>query len=290
MAYTLTIDGARVAGDHGDVVSPDPVEEAYRRCRERHGGLSVSLDYFRREVLEALDGAPVSTLDRCLVAEDLYVVLACKAGSEAAWRLFDRAYRGYLLRLATRYAGSRMAAEDLITDLYHDLVTRPARPGKLERYKGYAALSTWLAVIVRRMAMDRGRMAERRENRLQRLGRERKAVREPADPETALLGAEAARVAGELFRDAFRGLAGRHAVVLSLVYRDGLTLREAGRIMRLDYSTVSRRAKVARRALHEAMVRLGAERYGLAEPAVAALFADGAPGAEFERGEQEGTG
>ncbi len=262
-------------------MSPDPVAEAYERSRERLGALGVSLPWFCKEVAAALDGAAADTLGSRLVVDDLYLALGCRVGNGHAWRLFDRAYRGYLLRLATRYAGSRDAAEHLITDLYHDLVTRPGREGKLDHYKGYAALATWLAVIVRRMAFDRGRKAERRGHRLRRLEKEQQVRPRRPNPEQAVRAAETRRVAGELFGLAFSALEGRHALVLTLLYRDGLTLREAGKVMKLDFSTVSRRAKAARRALRAVMERLGEERLGLSTEDVAAVFAEGADAASF---------
>ena len=162
MAGACAIDAVgNLAQDDPDV-SSSILEEAYEGCRERLGGLGVSLPWFVREMERALGETPVEAYDKKLVVDDFYLALGCRCGNNGAWRLFDRTYRGYLLRLATRYAGNRGHAEDLITDLFHDLVTRPGREGKLEHYKGYAALSTWLAVIVRRMAMDRGRGAERR--------------------------------------------------------------------------------------------------------------------------------
>ena len=251
-------------------MSPDPVAEAYERSRERLGALGVSLPWFCKEVAAALDGAAADTLGSRLVVDDLYLALGCRVGNGHAWRLFDRAYRG-----------SRGAAEELITDLYHDLVTRPGREGKLDHYKGYAALATWLAVIVRRMAFDRGRKAERRGHRLRRLEKEQQVRPRRPNPEQAVRAAETRRVAGELFGLAFSALEGRHALVLTLLYRDGLTLREAGKVMKLDFSTVSRRAKAARRALRAVMERLGEERLGLSTEDVAAVFAEGADAASF---------
>ena len=245
------IDAPSRAGDIGDSVAVDPVDQAYERCREQHGALGVSAAAFRKEVLDALDDTPIEELEKRVKLEDMYLVLGCLMGSDKAWRTFDRTYRGYLLRLATRYAGGREAAEDLITDLFSDLVTRKQRPGKLHQYRGYASLATWLAVIVRRMAMDRGRMKERRGARLRRLQADGGATRVRNNPEREYNKAQTAAVAGGLFAEAFSELDERHVLVLTLLYRDEMTLREAGRVMDLDFSTVSRRAKAARSALRE---------------------------------------
>jgi RNA polymerase sigma factor (sigma-70 family) len=276
-----SIDAPSRVGNIGDNVARDPVDAAYERCRAKLGGLGVSAPAFRKELLEALADEPIEELEKRIKVEDMYLALGCLMGSDKGWRTFDQAYRGYLLRLATRYAGGREAAEDLITDLYSDLVTRKNKPGKLHQYKGYASLATWLAVIVRRMAMDRGRMRERRGARLRRLKADGNATQVRRNPERDYAAAQTAAFAGELFAEAFSNLNERHVLVLTLLYRDEMTLREAGRVMELDFSTVSRRAKAARTALQERMTTLAKERHGLEDGAVADLFIDGAGGASF---------
>lgn len=287
MAFAWAIDAGADGAHHEGEVSSGILERAYAGCRERLGPLGVTQAWFAREVAEVLGEAPPEALERKIVLDDLYLALGCRTGSNAAWRAFDRAYRGYLLRLATRYTGARGQAEDLITDLYHDLVTRPGREGKLEHYRGYAALSTWLAVIVRRMAMDRGRSLERSGQRMVRLRGEIEAAPGLPTPESSLEGKQARAAAAVLFSEAFGSLEGPHALVLSLLYRDGMTLREAGQVMRLDFSTVSRRAKVARGALREALERLADERLGLPAEELAGLFDAGGDAAAFASSEAE---
>ncbi len=277
----VSIDATLSAGNSGGTVTRDPVEAAYDRCRDKFGGFKVSAPAFRRELMQALDGEAIDELEKRIKVEDMYLALGCLLGADQAWRLFDQTYRGYLLRLATRYAGGREAAEDLITDLYHDLVTRPDKPGKLHQYKGYASLATWLAVIVRRMAMDRSRMRGRRGARLRRLQADGGVTIVRTNPERDYAAAEQAHLAGQLFADALAGLDQRHMLVLTLLYRDEMTLREAGRVMDLDFSTVSRRAKSARRALQAGMTTLAKQRHGLDEGAVADLFIEGGGGASF---------
>jgi len=275
------IDGPSRDVQTGEVVARDPVEQAYTRCRRQLGALGVSQAAFRKEALDALEDAPTGEIEDRIQCEDLYLALGCLLGSEAAWRSFDRAYRGYLLRLATRYCGGREAAEDLITDLFHDLVARPKRPGKLHQYRGYASLSTWLAVIVRRMAMDRGRSLERKGARMRRLRVEGATTRPGRDPERDYAAAQDADLTGRLFSEALGQLESRHLLVIRLLYQDSLTLREAGRVMDLDFSTVSRRAKAARGALRSAMTALAEARWGMSEEAVSRMFVDGASGASF---------
>ena len=278
----LGIDGLAGLLDDGSVGQTDPIEQAYKGCRERLGGLGVSLPHFRGEVEAALDGAPPEAIDTKLVIDDLYLVFGCRAGSDEAWRLFDQTYRGYLLRLATRYAGSRSSAEELITDLFHDLVTRPGSPGKLNYYKGYASVATWLAVIVRRMAMDRGRMRSRAGERMNRLYRERISTSSPDNPEISLERAQSKAMVSELFKEAVTQLEPHHRLVLRLLHGDGRTLREAGLVMDLDFSTVSRRAKTARTALRIKLEALARDKYDLSQDGAQDLFLSSSSAASFE--------
>ena len=107
----VSIDAPVRVGKIGDIVPADPVDAAYERCRDKLGALGVSAAAFRREVIKALADDPIEDLDKRIKVEDMYLALACLVGNDKAWRMFDQAYRGYLLRLATRYAGGREAAE-----------------------------------------------------------------------------------------------------------------------------------------------------------------------------------
>ena len=281
MPTALTFDHPGVVHHDDRAVAMDAVERVWLGCRERLGGLGVSQPYFRTELEAVKTQERFAAVEKRFAYDDFYFVLSLRIGNDDAWRRFDSTYRGYLLRLATRYAGSRERAEDLVTDLYADLVARPGRPGKLEHYKGYAALSTWLAVIVRRMSFDRGRMLDRRDQRLLRLKRERMATTVSPNPEALLSHAQSRQLVATIFADALGALDSQHILVLSLLYQDGLTLREAGRIMDLDFSTVSRRAKAARAALQKRMRTLAREAHGLSDDEIADLFTSGASGASF---------
>ena len=283
-----SIDAFRAVVQSGGSVPRDPVEVIYERCRERLGPMGFTQEAYRKGILEALADAPADELEKRIKTEDMYLALGCLVGHRRAWQVFDQTYRGYLLRQATRYCGGREQAEDLVTDLFHDLITRKDRPGKLHQYKGYASLATWLAVIVRRMVMDRGRMRERQLRRNERLKAEGVATAPRKDPERSYAHAQASRLAGDLFAEAFRALPERHVLVLTLLYRDGMTLREAGHVMGLDFSTVSRRAKAARKALQEVMTNLAKERHGLEDDAIAGLFLEGAGGTSFAQAKGAG--
>lgn len=262
------LEPAREAGEGQDRVSL-----AYAGARKRLGRLGVSLERFRERAAESLQelAALEGKSGGSLAFEDLYLAMGCQQGNERAWRIFERSFRGYLRRLCIRATGSETEGEELLGDLYADLVDRPCAPGKMERYRGMASLGTWLAVIVRRMALDRARSGDRRSQR-ERDFEQALLQAEPSTPEGRLLQAEAASVGGEILREALASLEPRHRLVLALVYWDGLTLREAGQVLGIDFSTVSRRLKSAREAVGKAIRQVSRQRYGLPPEALAGLM------------------
>ncbi|MBM4321137.1 MAG: sigma-70 family RNA polymerase sigma factor [Deltaproteobacteria bacterium] len=252
--------------------APDVAVRAHAEARQKLGGLGVSLAEYCGRVAEAeAELARMGGKSGSLAYEDLYLAMGCQRGNEQAWRIFERSFGAYLRRLCIRSMGSVTEGEELLGDLYADLVSRGATPGKIDLYRGMASLGTWLAVIVRRMALDRLRLADRRSQRERSYEEELPQV-ERSTPESRLLLAESTEIGGRILREALDSLDPRHRLVLELVYWDGLTLREAGKVMGLDFSTVSRRLKLAREAVHKAIRLLSRRSYGLAPEAVAGLL------------------
>lgn len=229
------------------------VEEQWQAAREDLGDLGVELRAFRRRVAEIVQ-APGAPSPEELVLRDLYIAMGCQAGNERAWRTLQGSLQHHLQRICERATGSAAEGDELLGDLWAELVQREARPGKIQLYRGLASLSTWLAAIVRRMAIDRQRRRQRRRLREERHG-EGLHERSAPSPEAGLLQAEAQGFMTELLPEAMGGLEARERLVLRLSYWDGLTLREVGQVMGLDFSTVSRRLKNARESLRRSLRR-----------------------------------
>ena len=270
--YHGTMDGEKEAGPSAPVIDQAAIEAAYRAARMKLGRLGVSAWDFGARVRCILEETP-SLVDGVwdLAMEDIYLAMGCQRRNEQAWLVFDRSFRSYLGRLCSRVMGSYSEGEELLADLYSDLLSRPRAPGKIEMYRGMASLGTWLSVIIRRMALDRLRHAERRINRERRY-EQGMAPADPRGPESSLLRTESREIGARVLKDALEELEPRHRLVLRLMYWDGLTLREAGRVMGLDYTTVSRRAKNARQALRKKLQRISRKRYGLGREGLSSLM------------------
>ncbi len=229
------------------------VERAWQEARKELGDLGVSLGVFKRRVAEIQQDPRTPEPDE-LALQDLLVAMGCERGNERAWRTLQGSLQSYLLRVCERAMGSAAEGEELLADLWGELLQREGRPGKIALYRGLASLSTWLAAIVRRMAIDRQRRRQRRRRREELHGHTLHG-RAGASPEAGLLQAESQHLVATLLPEAMERLPPHERLVLRLSYWDGLTLREVGEIMGLDFSTVSRRLKNAREGLRRSLQR-----------------------------------
>jgi RNA polymerase sigma-70 factor len=267
-----------------EVASADEaIDRAYRAARARLGKLGVPPALFRRHVEELVRTLPGIDGPGQLLLEDLYLALGCQRGDERAWRALHDSLGGYLRRLSNRAAGGEVAGEELFADLLADLVGRPRSPGKIQLYRGLASLATWLAVIIRRMAVDRARAGDRQAR--QESLEDGPELSGRGTPEALLLREEAVRIGERLLGEVLAGLPPAQELVLRLVYWDGLTLREAGRVLGVDFSTVSRRLKSAREHVLRELRARSRQEYGLSAEALGELVAQLGP----EDGE-EGAG
>ncbi len=250
------------------------VERAWHAARERLGDLGVPLRRYRSKVSEVLAEHPDLGGDpQRLALEDLYLALACQRGDERAWHLVHQSFGPYLRSVGFRAMGGRSVdeIEEVEGQLYASLLPQGEHPGKLERYSGLAGLGTWLAAILRRMALDTLRSEQRRRRRELRASPADHEQAAAPDPEQDFLQAERRHKGAELLRAALLALSPQQRLVLRLVYWDELNLREAGTILGVDFSTVSRRLRSAREELLGQLHR-AARRNGLGEDEIEELL------------------
>jgi RNA polymerase sigma factor (sigma-70 family) len=89
--------------------------------------------------------------DRALVEE-------IRAGDVTAWHRFVHEYGGLILAVLRRHLGKD---EDEVRSAFADVLARLYRTG-FHPYEGRAALSTWLVIVTRAIAVDRVRRARGR--------------------------------------------------------------------------------------------------------------------------------
>ena len=146
---------------------------------------------------------------------------------------YDRIYR-----LAWRFSGSQVSAEDIAPDVCVKLATA------IRDFRGEAAFSTWVWRITYTTAADRlrgsQRMAATEPSHIVALMDADAETREPS-PEDALIGAE--------LWQAVRGLPPQQRDAVLLVYGEDMSHAEAAAVMGCQEKTVSWH-------LHEAKKRL----------------------------------
>lgn len=126
---------------------------------------------------------------------------------------------------------------------------------RLKSFAGQSALSTWLTVLSTRRTLDFIR-TEMRKGSLKHVHLEQedadlvKDLRDPASPDDAFAGEEAA----QLF-EAMERLATEDRLILKMYYLDGLSYRSIARAMRVAPNTVSSYLFRAREKLKALLAR-----------------------------------
>jgi RNA polymerase sigma-70 factor (ECF subfamily) len=154
---------------------------------------------------------------------------------EALRTLYERHAAWLVLRLARRCADPGIV-EEVVQDVFVAIWRRPGA------YRGAGEVPAWIWGIGIRRLIDRLR---RRPLRLPVIGR---SEAEPSAEERVLLGVEHGDLAGALNR-----LSPELRAVIEATVLDGLTTRQAARLLGIPQGTVKTRLMRARAELREAL-------------------------------------
>jgi RNA polymerase sigma factor (sigma-70 family) len=221
--------------------------------------------------------------------DDLALASACAEGHEAAWDHFVLEYRPVLYRAADAIdpgGGARELADSLYADLFGVEVKKvrlkpdttylqdederyPQDEGgrrSLFRYfHGRSSLATWLRAVLAQRQVDRVRL----QARITPL-----SVEEPAAPATDAPDLDEQRYFALIhaaLREAVARLESRDRLRLLYYYAHGLTLAQAGRLLREHEASVSRHLSAARKTIRRDVERQLREA-GLAADEIARCF------------------
>ena len=165
---------------------------------------------------------------------DEELVAAVADGDRQAFRLLYERHAPWLILRLSRRCGD----PDLVDDAVQDAFVAVWRTAS--RYEGRGAVAAWIWGIGIRRLVDRLR---RRPPQAQGYA---PAQTEPSAEEQVLLGVEYGDLAGELGR-----LSPELRAVVQATVLDGLTSREAGRLLGIPAGTVKTRMMRARAQLRE---------------------------------------
>ena len=167
-------------------------------------------------------------------------LLRCYAeGDENALRAILDLYREGLIAFVDRYLHNTADAEDIAADTFAELALRP------NRYNGTVSLKTYLYMIAKSRALN---VLRRRSLRLTLGWEEAEGLPDGADsPEEKILKKERQRQA----RDALSRLKDDYRTALLLVYEEGLSYDEAGRVMKKTRKQVENLVYRAKQAVKD---------------------------------------
>lgn len=211
-------------------------------------------------------GAPPDAI----AAADLYLALACLAGSREALAIFERDVLAAVLPSVVRACrDSMIAVDDVIQRTRERLFVE--QPPKLAQYLGRGPLIGWVRIVAVREALQ-----DRRKSRRQR-----------ARDDAALLGAPDAapdlevdvlqRRYGAAFRlavtAALRRLTAEQRTLLRLHTHDGLSIDQLAPILGVHRATAARRLERARTDALEQTRAILRENHGLSPSEARSLVA-----------------
>ncbi len=169
--------------------------------------------------------------------DDRVLLAAVTDGDQAALRaLYERHAPWMLLRLARRCADPNLV-EETVQDTFVAVWRSP------RAYRGTGEVAAWMWGIAIRRLVDRLRWGARRRIPMVRLARSQPVL---SAEEQVLLGVEHGDLAGALNR-----LSPELRAVLQAAVLDGLTTREAARLLSIPQGTVKTRLMRARAQLRE---------------------------------------
>lgn len=146
------------------------IADIYSKCHENAPNFGISVESFQASLnkttakyLVAASSQPVAESDlreflEQIQADDLFMALACSAGSERAWWEFDQQHRSYMERVARHLAKTDIDAQEVIDSVYVELygtrVVDGERVSKFATYSGRGSLRGWLRTVIWHSVVD----------------------------------------------------------------------------------------------------------------------------------------
>jgi len=188
--------------------------------------------------------------------DDAELLQRCLAGETAAWGRLVRTHAAVMhavvARLLQRGRGPQLDIEDVLQGVFLKLWEDDRR--RLRSFRGGCRLSTWLAAVARREALDRLRQRARRERHTATYEERRRDEKvAPAGPHA--LAAD--REAGLRVDDALQAIPPRDRLLVTLVGEDGWTYRNVARVLGVRENSIGPLLKRARERLASALAGQG---------------------------------
>jgi RNA polymerase sigma-70 factor len=238
----------------------ETIAALYERCATEQPNFGVPADVFRASLQKTvykflLSTGPATPSEICellnqIQAEELFMAIACAAGSERAWWEFDQQHRSYLERVARHLAKTEADAQEVIDTVYVELygtrVVDGERVSKFSTYSGRGSLRGWLRTVVWHSLVDLHRASHEEvslDEITENIG-EGAAHASFAEPAPGGEGEMIDQIARERYRtatvkaigNAFRSLDDHERLLLLYYHVENLKLREIARLVENEAS------------------------------------------------------
>ncbi|MGH7948925.1 MAG: RNA polymerase sigma factor [Candidatus Binataceae bacterium] len=226
-----------------------------------------SVESFKRSAGECAD---VERYVDGLRADDLALAVACRNGSAPAWEYFVERYSPVLQSAARAIARDETLGRELAGSLYAELFGLDVRNGRrrslLDYFGGRSSLATWLRAVIAQRHIDHLRSVRTSEP----LESAPQAASD--DPRPNPDRARYLPLVSHALAAALGDLGTQDRLRLAYYYRDGLTLREIGRLTRDHESTVSRKLERTRGEIRESVERALRRDSGLSDEQIRVCY------------------
>lgn len=249
---------------------------SYSNAYVCHGDLGLDAETFLARLLAIIEKHlgmnpfPLSAIEfvEKLHATDLYLAIACGRANELAWDRFALSYCAYIRRVSEYVSYSKGTARDLADGvLGHIFLPDSTGRSRMASYEGLSPLTTWLAVIIKRSAINEG---VRRCNNMESLD----AVIAQTD-ESGIQQAEAAIRAsryGQPLRDSWQRAIGllseRERAIVCLRYEQNLQVSQIAELYGVKPQAITQQIDRSRRKLRERIRSILATKHGLGPAAI----------------------
>lgn len=173
---------------------------------------------------------------------DRELLAAVAAGDRGALRVLHERHTPWLAPRLLRRCNDRELVDEVIQDTFLVVWRAPAR------YRGTGEVAAWLWGIAIRRLVDELRREASRRRLVTAVSSNEAGSMAPGPEEQVLLGVEHGDLAGAIDR-----LSPELRMVVQATVLDGLTCREAGRLLGIPAGTVKTRMQRARVQLREAL-------------------------------------
>jgi RNA polymerase sigma-70 factor (ECF subfamily) len=247
------------------------IDALVRKGRAAHPSIPVDEEAWAGHLARHLSQVDVARQLEELHADDVHLVLGCRADSSVALSCLDRRIRAVATQALHRIQIGSLSVEDILQDVRVKLLLGAPGSKKIESYSGRGALDAWLRVTLARTALTRLHGEEEKVAAMSGDDALDELVEKGDDPQIALLRARAAPILKRAIEESLDALPAGSRTLLQLHVVDGLSIDDLAGVYGIHRATVARRAARARSELFEAArVRVIAE-LGIEEAEFASL-------------------